>query len=70
MGIDPTLSVSEVLERWPATAEVFARRCAACLGCVMAPFDTLGDAAAAYGIALAGLLGELERPSGTGSEGR
>jgi len=59
MGIDPTLRVSEVLERWPATAAVFVRRCMACVGCAMAPFDTLADAAAAHGVALGGLLGEL-----------
>lgn len=67
-GIDPTLTVAEVLERWPATASVFVRRCMACIGCAMAPFDTLAEAAAVYGIALAGLLGELHQ-AGAG-EGR
>ncbi len=59
MGIDPTLRVSEVLKRWPASATVFVRRCMACVGCAMAPFDTLADAAAAYGMNPGDLLREI-----------
>jgi hybrid cluster-associated redox disulfide protein len=63
MPVDITaqLTVAEVLERWPATAAVFVRRCMACLGCAMAPFDTVAEAVAVYGIELEGFLGELRR---------
>jgi hybrid cluster-associated redox disulfide protein len=63
MSIDvhPQLTVAEVLERWLATAAVFGQRCMACLGCAMAPFDTIGEAAAVYGIQLEGFLTELRR---------
>lgn len=66
-GIDPTLTVAEVLGRWPATAGVFVRRCMACPGCAMAPFDTLVEAATVYGIRLDSLLGELGEASQAGT---
>ena len=59
--IKPQLTVAEVLERWPATAAVFGQRCMACLGCALAPFDTIGEAVAVYGIQLEGFLAELRR---------
>lgn len=40
--------VSEVLERWPQTATVFNEFRTACVGCAMAPFDTLADVASIY----------------------
>ena len=40
--------VADVLERWPATAEVFITHATACVGCVLAPFCTVWDAAANY----------------------
>lgn len=60
---DPALrgdhTIEQTLERFPALAVVFVRRGMACVGCVMAPFDTLADAAHAYGTEPADLLGEL-----------
>lgn len=48
---DPSrTTVHEVLRRTPRAAEVFHRRRMACVGCTMAPFDTVADAARAYGI--------------------
>lgn len=66
--ITAQLTVAQVLERWPATAAVFARRCMACLGCAMAPFDTVGEAAAVYGVELETFLSELRRET-EGQEG-
>ena len=45
--------------RWPATARVFIRRKMACVGCIMAPFQTLAAAARSYGIAESELLEEM-----------
>ena len=59
--VHPQLTVAEVLERWPATVAVFGQRCMACLGCAMAPFDTIGEVTAVYGIQLEGFLAELRR---------
>ncbi len=60
-GINAKLTVAEALNRWPATAAVFVRRHMACVGCAMAPFDTIGEATAVYGIQLEGFLTELRR---------
>jgi len=52
--------VEEIMGRWPATARVFVRRKMACVGCIMAPFQTLAAAARAYGIPETELLAEMQ----------
>ena len=42
------MTVAEVLEAWPETVKVFQALKTACVGCVMAPFDTLADVARIY----------------------
>jgi hybrid cluster-associated redox disulfide protein len=51
------LTVQTVLDTWPSTRSVFIRRRMACVGCDLAPFMTIAEAEAAYGIP----PGELER---------
>ncbi len=51
--------VADVLRRWPETTAVFLRRRMACIGCSMAPFMTLREAAHSYGLPPETLLGEL-----------
>jgi hybrid cluster-associated redox disulfide protein len=60
----PTLTVAQVIETWPATAVVFLDHEMACVGCAMSPFDTLAEAAGAYGCDLAALLEELSGTAG------
>jgi hybrid cluster-associated redox disulfide protein len=55
------LTVAEVLTRWPQAIQVFFRHRMACVGCTMAPFDTIADAAAIYGLPLSFLLSELHQ---------
>lgn len=45
---DPGWKVSELIERHPAAAVIFSRHQMACVGCAMAPFETLEEAATAY----------------------
>lgn len=52
-------TVEEIMGRWPATARVFIRRKMACVGCIMAPFQTLSAAARSYQIPEHELLGEI-----------
>ena len=61
--IHPTsdMTVAEVLEQWPETVSVFQEYKTACVGCSMAPFDTMSDVAREYGLALAEIMGALER---------
>ncbi|MFN2224065.1 MAG: DUF1858 domain-containing protein [Chloroflexota bacterium] len=46
------MTVADVLETWPETVEVFQALKTACVGCVMAPFDTLADVARIYELEL------------------
>ncbi len=55
------LTVAEVLARWPQAIQVFFRHRMACVGCTMAPFDTIADVAAIYGLPLSFLLSELQQ---------
>lgn len=55
------LTVAEVMDGWPQTIPVFLRHRMACVGCVMAPFETLADVAAIYGLQPSRLLDELQQ---------
>lgn len=44
------MTVSAVLTRWPHTAAVFNRYNMACVGCPVAPFYTVSEAANVYGL--------------------
>lgn len=57
------LTVAETLTRWPATISVFMRYGTACVGCVMAPFETLDEVASIYGLDRAQLLHDLAAAS-------
>jgi hybrid cluster-associated redox disulfide protein len=58
---DPILdaTMAELIDRFPCAREVLSRRGMACVGCPMARFETLAEAAAAYHFDAAGLLREL-----------
>jgi len=62
-------TVAETFTRSPETAPVFHRFGMACVGCTMAPFETLEEAASAYGLDVQTLLSELirilARPAGS-----
>ncbi len=61
LGAD--LPVATALERWPPAAQVFLAHRMACVGCAMARFDTLCDAAATYSLPLERFLLELTAAS-------
>jgi hybrid cluster-associated redox disulfide protein len=43
--------ITDVLERWPRTADVFHNHAMACVGCAVAPFYTINDASLVYKLA-------------------
>ncbi len=43
------LTVSEIMQRWPATMRLFIDRRLLCVGCPIAPFHTLTDVAREHG---------------------
>ena len=54
------MTVAEVLEKWPETFTVFQEFKTACVGCVMAPFDTMDDVARIYEMELSVLIEALD----------
>ena len=57
------LTMAQLIELWPEAAPVLARRGMGCVGCTMARFETVGEAAAAYGFDPEELLREVRRGS-------
>lgn len=55
------LSVADVMERWPNTIKVFLRYQTACVGCEMAPFETIASAADVYKLPLQLFLADLQQ---------
>ena len=55
------MTVAEVLEKWPETVSVFQELKTACVGCAMAPFDTMADVAQIYDIEYSTLLAALRQ---------
>ncbi len=66
----PTLetTMAELLAGWPAARAVVGRRGMACIGCAMARFETIGEAATAYGFDADAFIDEVSqaklRPAG------
>ncbi len=67
-GLNPELTVTEVLERWPETVSAFQRLKTACVGCTMAPFDTLRDVARIYQFELEEVMGAMREAIADGAE--
>lgn len=57
----PDLLVSDVIDQWPQTIPVFIKYRLGCVGCFMAPFDTLADVAKNYDLAPDRFMDELHR---------
>lgn len=48
LAIDPTMTVDEIMRRWPATIRVFIRNRMLCIGCPIGIFHTVKDACEAH----------------------
>lgn len=57
--ITPDMTVAEILNRWPETIPVFLKYQTSCVGCSMASFETISDAAGIYHIPLRQFISEL-----------
>lgn len=60
------MNLSEIMTRWPPTIRVFIDRRMHCVGCPIAPFHTVADAADEHGLDLADLTRELEARAAQG----
>jgi hybrid cluster-associated redox disulfide protein len=59
--ISSDMTITYVLERWPETAKVFHDHNMACVGCAVAPFYAVAEAAVVYGLSPDAFLAELKR---------
>ncbi len=59
--ISSNLTAAEVMQRWPATIPVFIQHCLACVGCPFAPFETLSEILANYGLRVDDFIQELQQ---------
>jgi hybrid cluster-associated redox disulfide protein len=55
------LTVAEVMDRWPQTIPIFFRYRMACVGCPIAPFETLAEVATIFSLDLDGFVNELQQ---------
>ncbi len=58
------MSLAEIMSRWPPTIRMFLDRRMHCVGCPIAPFHSVVDAAEEHGLSYAVLLAELEARAG------
>ena len=59
--ISRSLTAAEVMQRWPVTIPVFIRHCLACVGCPFAPFETVAEIPAIYGLRIDDFIRELQQ---------
>ena len=62
--IDKSMSIIEIVQKYPQTAEVFRGYGMGCLGCVAARFENLEQGASAHGIDVAALVADLNKAIG------
>jgi hybrid cluster-associated redox disulfide protein len=61
LQLEASLTVDEVMICWPQTIPVFIQHRMACVGCAIAPFETLAEVARIYKLDLDSFLRELEQ---------
>ena len=59
LSITPDTTLDELLTAYPAAARAFVKHRMACVGCTMARFDTVGQAAAEYGLDIVPFMQEV-----------
>ena len=55
------MDVQQVMNRWPQTVPLFRHYAEACVGCSLAPFCTIKEAVAEYGLTLDTFFHELQQ---------
>lgn len=59
--ITKNIIIGDLIEKYPASAEVLAKHGFHCIGCMISPYETLEAGAAVHGIPLKLLLGEINK---------
>lgn len=58
-GLNPQATMAAIMQTWPETVPVFLAHRMACVGCSLAAFNTLAQAARAHNLSLEDLLPDL-----------
>lgn len=61
MKITAEMSITEIVQKYPQTAQVLMQQGMGCLGCSAARFENLGQGANAHGIDVEQLLSALNK---------
>jgi len=61
------MTVAQILDIWPDPVTVFQELKTACVGCVMAPFDTMADVARIYEVDLSYIIEALNQVAAQGN---
>jgi len=59
--IDAEMLISDLLDAYPKTAEIFINKKMVCVGCEAEEFHTLKDAAQNYNIEIKSLIEEIKK---------
>jgi hybrid cluster-associated redox disulfide protein len=66
--LTPSNTIAELLATYPAAARVLVSHRMHCVGCEIAPFETIADACAIYGVAVEDVFAEIHRATTTTRE--
>jgi hybrid cluster-associated redox disulfide protein len=61
MPITKEMSIIEVVQKHPQTAEIFRNHGMGCLGCAAARFENIEQGASAHGIDIEALIADLNK---------
>jgi hybrid cluster-associated redox disulfide protein len=61
MNITKSMSIMEIVQKYPQTVEVFRNFGMGCLGCSAARFENVEQGAAAHGIDIEALINDLNK---------
>lgn len=59
--ISKDIIIGDLIEKYPASAEVLAKHGFHCIGCMISPYETLEAGAAVHSIPLKPLLAEINK---------
>lgn len=61
MKITKDMTITEIVQKYPQTIDVFMENGMGCLGCAAARFENVGQGASAHGIDVEKLIVELNK---------
>lgn len=68
--LTPNNTIAELLATYPAAARVLLDHRMHCVGCDIAPFETIADACVIYGVAVGDVFAEIHRTTATREDNR